>query len=457
MIRPDRKTCGTRMMSSEPQHINYYKYFLRNGTSDYARDPQLHDWMLTVPRYARYFINHPSKQAQKTQSVFGAFEQRVLPNAYRNQTAEFQRSKKEGNLTEFMEGVPTTSVLEAPDVKEAFTRIEASVPLGDPQREQTINELKKKYIRERTTRPKQKDDQGKTIDAGRALGIQEESERSAALEVRRLSAVYRGQQGRASGRNMPRGLLVRLASMLGFETAGNPNRQQLTEMIESVLPQDREPQTRPQAESGSASYSEPQRRRDDEEPTRDRFEKMIKKRKENLEAKKKAKEEKPQAKQEKPQSKQEKPQSKPQEKPQPEEKTQPEEKPHPKQEKPKAKPHEKPQPEPQTLSKGSPKVRKSSFSDESDTESDSESDTDTESDDKPPPKKHAAKMKVFTHDNVRRQVNRPNLCNREYKSGYSRETIEQAKQELKRNRTNKSKMTQRNNIANRRFDASIFK
>lgn len=274
MIRPDRKTCGTRMMSSEPSHINYYKYFLRNGTSDYARDPKLHEWMLTVPRYARYFLNHPSKQAQKTQSVFGAFEQQILPNAYRNQTAEFQRSKKEGNLTEFMEGVPSTSVLEAPDVKEAFARIEASVPFGDPQREQTINELKKKYIRERTTRPPQKDDQGRTIEAGRALGIQEESRRSARDELRRLKAAFLGAQGRGAGRSLSLDLLRRLAELLGLDATGN--RTQLRELIEEeVITEGRRPQTRSQTSQGNASYSESSDSTDDDTPSRDQFGRLI--------------------------------------------------------------------------------------------------------------------------------------------------------------------------------------
>lgn len=270
MIRPDKRTCGTRMMSSEPDHINYYKHFLRNGTSDYARDPKLNEWMLTVPRYARYFLNHPSKQGQKTQSVFGAFEQQILPNAYRNQTAEFQRSKKEGNLTEFLEGVPTTSVLEAPDVKEAFTRIEASVPFGDPQREQTINELKKKYIRERTTRAPQKDDQGRTLEAGRAMGIQQESRRAAGEELRRLSAAFRGAQGRGAGRSLSLDLLRRLAELLGLNPFGN--RTQLTELISEQLLEDMppRPRTRRQPRSGSASYSTP-RRQDEDQPTRDMF------------------------------------------------------------------------------------------------------------------------------------------------------------------------------------------
>lgn len=228
------KTCGTRMMASDPNHINYYKYFLRNGTSHWAKDPKLYEWALTMPRYARYILNHPDKQKQKTQGVFGAFEQRVLPNAYRTQTMEYQQSKEQGGLTDYLEGIPTTSVLEAPDVKTAFARIEASVPFGDPRREQTINELKKKYIRERTVRNPIKDDMGRILEQGRTRGLEEASQRESRDELRRLINVFRGSLGLGRGKSLPQPLLSRMAELLGLETLGN--RTLLTERILRARP-----------------------------------------------------------------------------------------------------------------------------------------------------------------------------------------------------------------------------
>lgn len=205
------KRCGSRMMASDPTHINYHKYFLRNGTSHWATDPKLHAWMLTQPRYAQYFVQHPLKVTSKPQMTFGAFEQRILPNAYRTQTAQYQRAKEEGSLTDYVEGVPSPSVLEAPDVIEQFARITASVPITDPQREQTINELKKQYLRTRLTRPKQRDDQGRLIEEGRATGIAEESRRSQQREKEILLNMFRGQR-----RGMSKANLKRLAELLGI-------------------------------------------------------------------------------------------------------------------------------------------------------------------------------------------------------------------------------------------------
>lgn len=227
------KTCGTRMMASDPNHINYYKYVLRNGTSHWAKDPKLYEWALTMPRYAQYILNHPDKQKQKTQGVFGAFEQRVLPNAYRTQTMEYQQSKEQGGLTDYLEGVPTPSVLEAPDVKQAFARIEASVPFVDPRREQTINELKKKYIRERTVRNPIRDDMGRILEQGRTRGLEEASRRESRDELRRLISGFLGPRGGGGGSTMPLNLIARLATLLGLDP--RQERRFLVSQIRNAL------------------------------------------------------------------------------------------------------------------------------------------------------------------------------------------------------------------------------
>lgn len=223
------------------------------------------------------------------------------------------------------------------------------------------------------------------------------------------------------------------------------------EKLETISEEESEPKSKTENTKAKKRAKKPRTKKQVEA-----FQKMIKKRKENLESKKKAKEtkaddgEKPNLSKGSPKGVLlgRSPNTTATDNIPPKVEEIPKKKPKPKTE---PQPEEKPQPKPQPKQEEKPKAKQPV---ESDTQSDT--DTDSESEDEPLTKKQGAKMKVFTHDNVRRQVNRPNLSNREYQSGYSRETIEKAKQELKRNRTNKSKMTRRNNIANRRFDSSIF-
>lgn len=219
MSEPYKKRCGSRMMLSDPTHINYYNHVLQRGTSHWSNPVNVHEWTLTVPRYARYILGHPDKQKNRRITTFGAFEQRELPNAYRQQTLDFQNAK-EVQQFEYLENIPTTSVLQAPDVKAAFARIEGSVPVFDPRREQTINELKRNYIRDRTTQNPLKDDMGRILEQGRTRGLEEASRRADREELQRLLTGFRGPGASRGNASFPTHLLNRLANLLGVDTTG---------------------------------------------------------------------------------------------------------------------------------------------------------------------------------------------------------------------------------------------
>lgn len=243
MDKRSKKSCGSRLMSSDPTHINYYHHVLRNGTSHWATDPKMNEWMLTIPRYARYFLNHPYKQKNKTQGVFGAFEERYLPNPFKTQTMEYQQQKRALALDDYVSGVPTLKVLREPDVIEAFSRIEQSVPVSDPRREQTINRMKREYIRERATKVLERDDQGRILQRGVS---QAES-----AELERLKQAFIGGQGRARGQFMSKSVLMRLAELMGLPTTGTRK-----DIIENIISSDSDLRSRisePRTRQGNSS------------------------------------------------------------------------------------------------------------------------------------------------------------------------------------------------------------